>query len=229
MPCTPLHNAVTFVEVRTRIPTFDLSEFGFKVMRMCCLPNEPAHRSLRTLFEYQRRILNGATFSTRAGPLQLRSSSGCERYILNDSLMLRTSGCIRHTLKVACRLNVRCVLPQSRPRCMVDQPTSETVKVPIINVLLAFTDHPTPKTLGFARPSIAARTSRATTLATSLFSCATSWKPTTSSLSQFSRLRTFLPTTCKTLLLFKLCSRPMHLTCLKRLPQTRTPLVRTTP
>jgi hypothetical protein len=63
--------------------------------------------------------------------------------------MLRTSGCISYTLKVACRLNVLGVSPQSRPRCMVDQPTCETVKVPIVNVLLAFTDHPTPKTLGY--------------------------------------------------------------------------------
>jgi hypothetical protein len=30
-------------------------------------------------------------------------------------------------------------------------------------------------------------------------------------------------------LLFKLCSRQLHLTCLKRLPPTQTPLVRTIP
>ncbi len=35
------------------------------------------------------------------------------------------------------------------------------------------------------------------------------------SLSEFSRPRTFLPTTCRTLLLFKLCSRMLHLTCLR--------------
>jgi hypothetical protein len=125
-----------------------LSELGFKVMRMRCLRGDLCAGALGTLFEYQGRILNGAMFRARAGPLQLRSSSECQRYILNASLMLHTSGCIRYTLKVACRLNVRGVLPQSRPRCVVDQPTCETVKVPIVNVLLAFTDHPTPKTLG---------------------------------------------------------------------------------
>jgi hypothetical protein len=94
------------------MPTSDLSELGFKVMRMCCLRGDLCAGSLGTLFEYQRRILNGATFRTRAGPLQLRSSSGCKGYILNASLMLRTSGCIRDTLKVACRLNVSGVLLQ---------------------------------------------------------------------------------------------------------------------
>ena len=88
-------------------------------------------------------------FHARAGPLQLRSSSECQRYIPNALLMLRTSGCISYTLKVACRLNVRAVPSQSRPRCMVDQPTCEAVKVPILSVLLAFTDYPTPKTLGY--------------------------------------------------------------------------------
>jgi len=115
----------------SRIPTSDLSELGFKVLRMCCLLGDQCAGSLVTLFEYQRRILNGATFRTRAGPLQLRSSSGCQRYIPNASLMLRTSGCMGYILKVACRLNVLGVLPQSRPRCMVDQPTCDTVKVPI--------------------------------------------------------------------------------------------------
>jgi hypothetical protein len=118
-------------------------------MRMCCSRGDLCAGSLGTLFEYQRRILNGATFRTRAETLQLRSSSGCKRCILNASLMLRTSGCRRYTLKVACRLNVRAVSSQSRPRCMVDQPTCEAVKVPILSVLLAFTDHPTPKTLGY--------------------------------------------------------------------------------
>jgi hypothetical protein len=145
---TPLHSAATF-GVRTRIPTTDLNELGFKVMRMCCSRGDLCAGSLGTLFEYQRRILNGATFRTRAETLQLRSSSGCKRCILNASLMLRTSGCRRYTLKVACRLNVRAVSSQSRPRCMVDQPTCEAVKVPILSVLLAFTDHPTPKTLGY--------------------------------------------------------------------------------
>jgi hypothetical protein len=116
---TPLHSAATF-GVRTRIPTTDLNELGFKVMRMCCSRGDLCAGSLGTLFEYQRRILNGATFRTRAETLQLRSSSGCKRCILNASLMLRTSGCRRYTLKVACRLNVRAVASQSRPRCMVD-------------------------------------------------------------------------------------------------------------
>jgi len=94
-------------------------------------------------------------FHARVGPMQLRSSSECQRYMINASLMLRTSGCMSYTLKVACRLNVRGVLQQSRPeirrsrpRCVVGQPTCETVKVPIVNVHLAFIDHPTPKTLG---------------------------------------------------------------------------------
>jgi hypothetical protein len=100
---TPLHSAATF-GVRTRVPTTDLNELGFKVMR--------------------------------------------KRYTLNALLMLRTSGCRRYILKVACRLNVRGVSPQSRPRCMVDQPTCETVKRTIVNVHLTFTDHPTFKTLG---------------------------------------------------------------------------------
>ena len=133
---TPLHSAVTLVTllhsavtsvtlfpstvtcvgVRTRVPTSDLSELGFKVMRMRCLRGDLCAGSLGTLFEYKGRILNGAMFRARAGPLQLRSSSECQRYILNASLMLRTSGCISYTLKVACRLNARGVLPQSRPR-----------------------------------------------------------------------------------------------------------------
>ena len=94
-------------------------------------------------------------FHARVGPLQLRSSSECQGYMLNASLMLRTSGCISYILKVACRLKVRGVLQQSRPeirrsrpRCVVGQPTFEAVKVSIVNVHLAFTDHPTPKTLG---------------------------------------------------------------------------------
>ena len=94
-------------------------------------------------------------FRAGAGPLQLRSSSECQGYMLNASLMLRTSGCISYTLKVACWLHVRGVLQQSRPeirrlrlRCVVGQPTCEAVQVSIVNVHLAFTDHPTPKTLG---------------------------------------------------------------------------------
>ena len=96
-----------------------------------------------------------ARWGARVGPLQLRSSSECRRDSPNASLMLRTSGCISYTLNVACRLNVRCVLQQSRPeirrsrrRCVVGQATCETVKVPIVNVHLTFTDHPSPKTLG---------------------------------------------------------------------------------
>jgi hypothetical protein len=51
----------------------------------------------------------------RAEPPQLRSSSGCKRYILNALLMLRTSGCTRYTLKGTCRLNVRAHSSSSRP------------------------------------------------------------------------------------------------------------------
>jgi hypothetical protein len=69
------------------------------------------------------------------------STCTCNKHTL--LLLLRTSGCRRYTLKVACRLNVRAVASHSRPRCMVDQPTCEAVKVPILSVLLDFTDHPT--------------------------------------------------------------------------------------
>ena len=131
---TLLHSAVTGVGVRTSIPTSDLSELGFTATRMRCLRGELCAGSVM--------------FHARAGPLQLRSSSECQGYIPNASLMLRTSGCISYTLKVARRLNVRCVLQQSRPRCVVDQTTCETVKVLIVNVHLAFTDHPTPNTVG---------------------------------------------------------------------------------
>jgi hypothetical protein len=51
----------------------------------------------------------------RAEPPQLRSSSGCKRYILNALLMLRTSECKRCTLKVTCRLNVRAHSSSSLP------------------------------------------------------------------------------------------------------------------
>jgi len=51
----------------------------------------------------------------RAEPMQLRSSSGCKRYILNALLMLRTSWCRRYTLKVTCRLNVRAHSSSSLP------------------------------------------------------------------------------------------------------------------
>ena len=51
----------------------------------------------------------------RAEPPQLRSSSGCKRYILNVLLMLRTSGCRRYTLKVTCQLNVRVHSSSSLP------------------------------------------------------------------------------------------------------------------
>ena len=89
---TLFHRAVTGVGVRARIPTSDLSELGFKVMRMRCLRGDLCAGSLGTLFKYRRSILNGATFRTRAEPLQLRSSSECQGYMLNASLMLRTSG-----------------------------------------------------------------------------------------------------------------------------------------
>jgi len=57
-------------------------------------------------------------------------------------------GCTRYTLNVAFRLHMRTGSPQSRPRCMVNQPTCETVVVPISIIHLAFTNRPTPKTLG---------------------------------------------------------------------------------
>ena len=103
-----------------------------------------------------------------AGPMQLSLLSKCKRYILNTSLMLltatrllpkckgyilndspllRTFGHTRYTLKVAFLLNVRAVSPQSHPRCMVNQPTFETVKVPIMIVFLSFANHPTPRTV----------------------------------------------------------------------------------
>ena len=47
---TPFHSAVTLVGVRTRIPTSDLSELGFKVMRMLCLRGDLCAGSLGTLF-----------------------------------------------------------------------------------------------------------------------------------------------------------------------------------
>jgi len=141
---TPLHNAVTLVTLlhgsvigvgfRTSIPTSDLSELGFTATRMRCLRGDLCAGSLM--------------FHARAGPLHLRSSSECQGYIPNASIMLRTSGCRSYTLKVACQWNVRGVLQQSRPRCVVDQPTCKTVKVPIVDVHLAFTDHPTPNTVG---------------------------------------------------------------------------------
>jgi len=80
-----------------------------------------------TLFKCRRCILNGATLRACAEPLQLRSLSKRRRYVLNAKLMLRTFGRTRYALKVAFRLNVHAVSPQSRPRCMVDQPTCETV------------------------------------------------------------------------------------------------------
>jgi hypothetical protein len=125
---------VTGVGVRARIPTSDLSELGFTATRKRCLRGDLCAGSLM--------------FRARAGPMQLRSSSECQGYILNASLMLRTSGCINYTLKVVCRLNVHGVLQQSRSRCMVDQSTCKTVKVRIVDVHLAFTDHPTPNTVG---------------------------------------------------------------------------------
>ena len=89
-----------------------------------------------------------------------------------------------------------------------------------------FAPSPAPRV---ARPSSVARTFQATDLATSLLSCVTSWKPTTSSLSGFSRPTTFLPTTCRMVMLLTLCSRLIYLTCLNQLPLTPTHLVRTIP
>ena len=90
---TPLHSAVTGVGVRVRIPTSDLSELGFTATRMRCLRGELCAGSVM--------------FHARAGPLQLRSSSECQGYIPNSSLMLSTFRCRSYTLKVACRWNVR--------------------------------------------------------------------------------------------------------------------------
>ena len=73
---THFHSAVTGVGVRARIPTSDLSELGFTAMHMCCVRGDLCAGSSGTLFKYRRCILNGATFRTRAEPLQLRSSSG---------------------------------------------------------------------------------------------------------------------------------------------------------
>jgi hypothetical protein len=78
-----------------------LIELGFTATRMCCLRGD--------------RCAGLLMFHARVGPLQLRSSSECRRDSPNASLMLRTSGCISYTLKVACLLNVRGVLQQSRP------------------------------------------------------------------------------------------------------------------
>ena len=54
-------------------------------------------------------------------------------------------------------------------------------------------------------------------------------KPTTSSLSEFSRTATFLLTTCRMVMLLMLCSRLLYLSCLKQWPLTPTHLVRTLP
>ena len=62
---------------------------------------------------------------------------------------------------------------------------------------------------------------------TSLLFWSTSLNNAASSLGGFSRPTTFLPTTCTTLSLFKLCTRPLRLTCLKQSSLTPTPLPRT--
>jgi len=54
-------------------------------------------------------------------------------------------------------------------------------------------------------------------------------KPTTSSLSEFSRTATFLLTTCRMVMLLMLCSRLLCPSCLKQLPLTPTHLVWTPP
>jgi len=56
----------------------------------------------------------------------------------------------------------------------------------------------------------------------SLLSCVTSWKPTTSSLSAFSRPATFLLKTCRMVMLLMLCSRLLSPSCLKPTHLVRT-------
>jgi hypothetical protein len=67
-------------------------------------------------------IFSFSLIETIFTPLQsavtsLRMVPKCKRYILNASPLLRTPGCTRYTLKVAFRLHMRTVSPQSRPRC----------------------------------------------------------------------------------------------------------------
>ncbi len=54
---TPLHSVAIF-GVRTRIPTINLNELCFKVMRMCSSRGDLCAGSLGTLLEYRRCILN---------------------------------------------------------------------------------------------------------------------------------------------------------------------------
>jgi len=98
---------------------------------------------LSLLSKCKRYILNTSLMLLTATRLLPK----CKGYILNDSPLLRTFGRTRYTLKVAFLLNVRAVSPQSHPRCMVNQPTFETVKVPIMIVFLSFANHPTPRTV----------------------------------------------------------------------------------
>ncbi len=70
------------------------------------------------------------------------------------------------------------------------------------------------------KTSIDTRTSLAPSPETSLFSFVTSLQPDVSSLWGFSGTLVFLPKTCMTLSQFKLCTRPISLTCLQRLPLT---------
>ena len=70
------------------------------------------------------------------------------------------------------------------------------------------------------RTSLATRTSRAPSPETSLLSLTTSLPSAVSSLRGFSGPLGFLPTTRMTLTPFKLCTRPICLTCLQRLPLT---------
>ncbi len=95
---------------------------------------------------------------------------------------------------------------------------------PVVMLAVLFAPRPAPQ---LARPLRTARTFQATALATSLLSCVTSWKLTTSSLSVFSRAATFLLTTCRMVILLMLCSRLLSPSCLKQLPLTPTHLVRT--
>ena len=62
---------------------------------------------------------------------------------------------------------------------------------------------------------------------TSLLFWSTSLNNAASSLGGFSRPTTFLPTTCTTISLIKLCTSPLRLPCLKRSSLTPTPPPRT--
>ncbi len=161
------------------------------------------------------------------------------------SMMLKNAPGWTRTERIATRLKTSSItaLKYSGPLSLMPSKCSNTASQPLCAqkvweaLLTAFPlDHKSMQTAllarelvpapRVARPSSSTRTSCPTGLATSLLSCVTSWKPTTSSLSGFSRPRTFLPTTCSTLTLFRLCSRLLYLTCLKQLSLTQTPLAR---